>query len=399
MPGKLICTLVCSKFLARTVDFRYFFIMQTKVIKIDSGRPDVEKIKEAARLLDSGELVAFPTETVYGIGCRAQAGSLARLDQVKQRSGEKHYTLHIGRKEDVRKYVPRISARAEKLIRKGWPGPISIVFELAEQEIEKVQGILDKEAFAYIYKDNSIGIRCPDNPAAAMLLQNTVWPIVAPSANIAGREPATQAQDVLDQLDGQIDLLLDGGPCKHKQGSTVVKIGKNGLKILRPGVVSKDELQRLSTVNILFVCTGNICRSPIAKGLCQKYLAKNLECKVDQLEEMGYKVDSAGAMAVPGLKASSESVAFCAERGVDISTHRSRPLTGDMLLDCDYIYVMCQTHRQHVVGLRPEAAQQSLLLAENQDIPDPIGGGEEAYKRSGILIEQAVKKRVAEFLL
>jgi L-threonylcarbamoyladenylate synthase len=373
--------------------------MQTRIIKIDSVRPDVEKIKEAAKLLDSGGLVAFPTETVYGIGCRAQSDSLARLDRVKQRSGEKHYSLHIGRKEDVRKYVPRISARAEKLIRKGWPGPISIVFELTEQEIKKVQGILEKEAFAYMYKDNSIGIRCPDNPAAAMLLQNTAWPVVAPSANKTGREPATQAHQVLDQLDGQIDLLLDGGPCKYKKDSTIVKMGKKELQILRPGVVSKDELRRLSTINILFVCTGNICRSPIAKGLCQKYLAKNLECKVDQLEEMGYKVSSAGVMAIPGLKASSESVAFCAERGVDISTHSSRPLTGDLLSDCDYIYVMCQAHQRHVVSLRPEAVHQSWLLAGDQEIPDPIGGGEEAYKYSGMLIEQAVKKRVAEFLL
>lgn len=385
--------------LQRRQIFGTFHLMQTKIIKIDSDKPDVEKIKEAARLLDSGGLVAFPTETVYGIGCRAQADSLARLDEVKQRIGEKHYTLHIGRKEDVRKYVSGISARAEKLIRKGWPGPISIVFELTRQEIEKVQGILEREVFAYMYKDNSIGIRCPDNSAAAMLIQNTVWPIVAPSANITGREPTTQAQEVLDQFDGQIDLLLDGGPCKYRKGSTVVKIGKNELQILRPGVVSKDELQSLSTINILFVCTGNICRSPIAKGLFQKYLAKNLECKVDRLEEMGYKVDSAGAMAIPGLKASSESVAFCAERGVDISTHRSRPLTGDLLLDCDYVYVMCQAHRQHVVSLRPEAAKQSWLLAEDQEIPDPIGGGEQAYKRSGALIEEAVKKRVAEFLL
>ena len=373
--------------------------MQTRVVKVDGNNPDIKVIREASRLLDSGGLVAFPTETVYGIGCRAQADSLARLDKVKQRSGEKRYTLHIGRKEDVRKYVPRISTRADKLIRKGWPGPISIVFELTGQEIEKVQGIVEKEAFAYMYKDNSIGIRCPDNSAAAMLLQNSVWPIVAPSANKTGREPATQAHQVLDQLDGQIDLLLDGGPCKYEKDSTVVKMGKKELQILRPGVASKDELQHLSTINILFVCTGNICRSPIAKGLFQKYLAKNLECKVDQLEEMGYKVSSAGVMAIPGLKASSESVAFCAERGVDISTHRSRPLTGDLLLDCDYIYVMCHAHQRHVVSLRPEAVHQSWLLDEDQEIPDPIGGGNEVYKRSGLLIEVAVKKRVAEFLL
>ncbi len=372
--------------------------MKTNVIKVDSDRPDIDAIKQAVKLLESGGLVAFPTETVYGIGCRVQADSLARLDEVKQRSGEKYYTLHIGRKEDVKKYVPKISAREEKLIQKGWPGPISIVFELTEQQIEKVQGIFQKETFAQMYKDNSIGIRCPDNSVAALLLQNTVWPIIAPSANLSGRKPATQAKEVLDQFDGKIDLLLDGGPCKYKKASTVVKIGKNGLQILRPGVVSKDDLQRLSTICVLFVCTGNICRSPIAKGLFQKYLAEKLECEVDLLEEMGYKIDSAGTTAAFGLKASNESVEFCAEKGVDITAHRSKYLTRDLFQDCDYIFVMCQAHRQFVAGLSPEAVKKTRLLAEDQEILDPIGGGKKVYESCGALIEKAIKKRGTDFL-
>jgi L-threonylcarbamoyladenylate synthase len=373
--------------------------MRTEVIKVDSDKPDIEVIRQAAKLLESGGLVAFPTETVYGIGCRAQTDSLARLDEVKQRSGEKYYTLHIGRKEDVRKYVPRIPARVEKLIRKGWPGPISIVFELTKQQIEKVQGIFQPEALAYMYKNNSIGIRCPDNLIAALLLQNTVWPIVAPSANLTGRQPATKAQEVLNQFDGRIDMLLDGNPCKYKQASTVVKIGKGGLQILRQGVVSKDELQRLSTINILFVCTGNICRSPIAKGLFKKYLAEKLESKVDQLEEMGYKIDSAGTAAAYGLRASGESIEFCAAKGVDITDHQSKFLTRDLLEDCDYVFVMCQAHKQYVVSLMPEAARQTLLIDENMEIPDPIGGGKEVYERSGVLIEEAVKRRINEILI
>ncbi len=372
--------------------------MRTEVIKIDSDKPDIEVIRQAAKLLESGGLVAFPTETVYGIGCRAQADSLARLDEVKQRSGEKYYTLHIGRKEDVRKYVPIIPPRVEKLMQKCWPGPISIVFELTQQQIEKVQGIFQPETFAYMYRDNSIGIRCPDNLVAALLLQNTVWPIVAPSANLTARQPAIKAQEVLDQFDGKIDMLLDGNPCKYKKASTVVKMGKEGLRILRQGVVSKDELQRLSTINILFVCTGNICRSPIAKGLFQKYLAEKLDSKVDHLEEMGYKISSAGTAAAPGLRASSESIEFCAAKGVDITAHRSKFLTRDLIQDCDYIFVMCRMHKQYVVSLMPEAARQTLLLDEGREIPDPIGGGKDVYERSGILIEEAVKRRVTELI-
>ena len=154
----------------------------------------------------------------------------------------------------------------------------------------KQQKNLEKEVFENLYKDNSIGIRCPDNAIASMLLQETSNPVVAPSANITGQKPAVEPEEVLAQFSGQIQMLLDGGPCKYKKSSTVVKIGKKGLEILRPGVYSQAELQTLSEVKFLFVCTGNICRSPMAVGILRKYLAKKLKCEVDQLEKMGYKV-------------------------------------------------------------------------------------------------------------
>jgi tRNA threonylcarbamoyl adenosine modification protein (Sua5/YciO/YrdC/YwlC family) len=373
--------------------------MQTKVVKLDAIKIDLAKIKEAAALVDAGGLLAFPTETVYGIACRVETTSLAKLDDIKGRGPEKHYTLHIGEKNDIKKYVPTIGLKARKCVEKAWPGPLTIVFELDQQDIDKQQKKLKREIFENLYKDNSIGIRCPDNAIASILLQETSNPVVAPSANITGQKPATEPKDVLVQFSGKIQMLLDGGPCKYQKSSTVVKISQKGMEILRPGVYSQTELEALSEVKFLFVCTGNICRSPMAVGIFRKYLAKKLKCEVDLLEKMGYKLTSAGILEMAGSPASANAIAACAAKGIDIKAHKSQTLSQQLIEESDFIYGMGQAHCEQIVTLSPKSANRCVLLAENEEIPDPIGQSQEVYNNCAELIEKAVKKRVSELVL
>lgn len=405
--------------------------METRVLTIDSEKIDPSKIDEAAALIDSGGLVAFPTETVYGIACRVKSDSLARLDDIKgvprfAKNGEtetqgrtsgKYYTLHIGQKIDIANYVPTIGLKSQKLIRKAWPGPLTIVFELDEEDLDKQRKNLEAEVFQGLYyrcsglgtRDSSherqatsdeprysIGIRCPDNPIAAMMLKKASGPVVAPSANITDGPPAIDAGQVLAQLSGRIDLLLDAGPCKYKKSSTVVKIGKKELEILRPGFYSKVELEALSQIKFLFVCTGNTCRSPMAEGIFRKYLAEKLKCNVDDLEKIGYEVDSAGIIGSSGFPATAEAVTACAAMGVDIKAHRNKALSKELIEESDVIYAMEQIHRDRVIATVPEAAEKCLLLAGDMGIPDPIGHPQEFYDNCAKLIETAVQKRVGE---
>lgn len=370
--------------------------MQTKIIKLDPVKIDAAKVEEAAQVVDVGGLVAFPTETVYGIACRVETTSLAKLDNLKGRGTDKHYTLHIGRPADVEKYVPAVGLRARKLIRNAWPGPLTIVFELAERDIEKQQKSLKKEVFENLYKDNSIGIRCPDNAVATMLLQRTKEPVVAPSANKTSQPPAADAEQVLAQFSGQIDLLLDGGPCKYKKSSTVVKIGKKGLEILRAGVYSQEELEAMSEIKFLFVCTGNTCRSPMAEGIFSKYLAETLQCEVDQLDKIGYKVSSAGVINMTGQPASAEAIAACAAKGIDIKAHKSRALTRQLVEESDFIFAMTRMHCEQVAAMCLEAADKCVLLAGNKEIPDPIGQPQEVFNDCAELIEEFVRERISE---
>ena len=215
---------------------------------------------------------------------------------------------------------------------------------------------------------------------------------------MGGQAPGVDAQEVLAALGGKIDLVLDGGPCKYGKSSTVAKTGKQGVEILRGGVYSEAEVRAFSQVNFLCVCTGNTCRSPMAEGFFRKYLAEKLQCEVDHLGRMGYKVASSGLLNMAGSSASSESVAACSARGVDISSHRSQPLSLGLIEESDRIFAMERMHQARVVALSPEAAGKCVLLAED-DISDPVGQEQAVYDRCADLIEDAVRKRIGEFLL
>jgi protein-tyrosine phosphatase len=370
--------------------------METKVVKLNADRVGTAEVRDAAALVDGGGLVAFPTETVYGIACRVERESLARLDNLKGRTADKHYTLHIGRSETVDNYVPRMGLKARKLIDNAWPGPLTIVFELSDKDVEAQRGRVPKDVFEILYNNKSIGIRCPENAIASALLEQAVRPIVAPSANLTGNPPAVDAGQVLANLSGEVEMVLDGGPCKYKESSTVVKIGKKGAKLLRHGVYSRDEIYALSQMRFLFVCTGNTCRSPMAEGIFRKYLSEKLRCDVDELEDMGYKTSSAGVGGSFGLPASPEAVRACSAGGIDISAHRNQGLSKELVVESDFIFAMEPAHVQRIIDLVPEAAKKCSLLAEPKGIPDPMGLTQEYYDGCAEVIAAAVKKRIDE---
>jgi len=242
-------------------------------------------------------------------------------------------------------------------------------------------------------------LRCPDNPTASILLQLTNNPVVAPSANLTGHEPAVTAEEVLEQLDGKISAVLDTGPCKYQKSSSVVKIGKKGLEVLRKGLYSDLQLRQKSTIQFLFVCTGNTCRSPMAEGLFRKYWAEKIGCKVDQLEEMGYKTLSVATLSMAGVPVSSESVVACEKRGVDISEHRSQTVSEKLIEESDLIFTMGKSHRDMILSICPDAAEKCFLLATDKDVPDPIGQSQTVYDKCADMIENYIKNIISELVI
>ena len=149
----------------------------------------------------------------------------------------------------------------------------------------------------------------------------------------------------------------------------------------------------------MFVCTGNTCRSPMAEGIFRKYLAEKVECKVDDLDKMGYKVVSAGVLDMVGAPASTGAIAACAAKEIDIRSHKSKKLSRQLIEKSDFIFAMEQGHRETVGALSPDAANKCTLLAQDRDVPDPIGQPQKLFNSCAEMIEEAIKKKIDELVI
>jgi protein-tyrosine-phosphatase len=225
-------------------------------------------------------------------------------------------------------------------------------------------------------------------------------PIVVSSANRSAAADSQTAADVVQSLGDDVQLVLDDGQSRFGVPSTVVKVNDKGMELLRVGVVSEQTLRRLASLVILFVCTGNTCRSPMAEAIARKLIADRLGCRTDQLEDRGVIVQSAGLSAMSGGGAAAEAIEILSAMGMDLAAHESQPLTGQMVRYADMILTMTRAHRQSILSQWPDAAARTELLAIDQtDIADPIGAPPDVYRRCAAQLRTELEARVAKLEL
>jgi protein-tyrosine phosphatase len=355
--------------------------MPPVVIDVRNAEDARDVIHRAVQALAEGRLVAFPTETVYGIGASACHGeAIERLLALKQRKQNTPFAIAIKSAEEAIDFVPDMSPLARRLARRCWPGPVTLVVDSHHPDGLAAQ--LPARVREAVSPNGTIGLRVPANEILLDVLRMLAGPIALTSANRHGEPEAATAEEVARSVGDNVDLILDDGPCRYGQPSSVVRVYENRFEVLREGVVAEGTLKRLASTLVLFVCTGNTCRSPMAELLMRQRFAQQQKCRVDELEDRGFLVRSAGIAAAAGSPASSESVAIMREQGLDLGKHESQPLTEQLVRHADLILTMTAGHWQTIVDRWPGAADRTqMLLPEQIDVVDPIGRAVDDYRR------------------
>lgn len=210
--------------------------MNTKIIKIaDKVSPRDEELSEAAKILRHGGLVAFPTETVYGLGANAlDEGAAARIYAAKGRPSDNPLIAHISCIEELPALVREIPEAGKRLAEKFWPGPLTMIFPKKSVVPDGTTGGLD-----------TVAIRMPSDPVANRLIRLAGVPVAAPSANISGRPSPTRAGHVIEDMNGKIEMILDGGEVGIGVESTIVDVSGPVPVLLRPGAVTLEMLREV----------------------------------------------------------------------------------------------------------------------------------------------------------
>jgi len=233
----------------------------TKIIGISSENPEVEKLIQAAEILKQGGTVAFPTETVYGLGANAlDEEAISKIYIAKGRPQDNPLIVHIHEIDQLNELVDSIPEKAFPLMKKFWPGPLTLIFNRSNKIPDMITGGL-----------STVAIRMPNHNIALQLIKHSALPIAAPSANTSGKPSPTEASHVIEDLFGKIDMIIDGGNTGVGLESTVLDLSTNVPTILRPGAVTIEDLLTIFPKVEYDAALENTSESITPKSPGQKY--------------------------------------------------------------------------------------------------------------------------------
>lgn len=344
--------------------------MTTRLLRIDAQHPEPEVIADAARVIQDGGLVAFPTETVYGLGADAlNAQAVAGIFAAKGRPADNPLIVHIADVEQLAELVAELPPAVDVLARHFWPGPLTLVLPRKPRVPDAVTAGLD-----------TVAVRMPDHAVALALIRAGRRPIAAPSANLSGRPSPTEARHVWEDLAGRIDVILDGGPCRIGVESTVLDLTAERPTILRPGAITPEHLAPFlgavrvhpAAAGVEHAASAEAAAEPVrSPGMKYRHYAPRTPCIL-------YEGDAAAIVRAVAQRVAQERAA--GKRVAVLATAENAPA-----YDADVVYVAGRRAEPETVARelyrslrRLDEAGVDLIIMEGVD---PTGIGEAIMNR------------------
>jgi protein-tyrosine-phosphatase/tRNA A37 threonylcarbamoyladenosine synthetase subunit TsaC/SUA5/YrdC len=281
-----------------------------------------------------------------------------------------------------------VPVAARRLLARGWPAPLAVAIPgKADWPAHWSAPVRERLTAA-----GPVRFRCPEHPLFEVVAQALELPALVVDTFL----PTAEA--VLDALDDPDAVAVSAGGQPAEGKPTVVTFGVGRYEITERGLLPADEVEKLAARIVLFVCTGNTCRSPLAEGLAKKLLAERLGCRADELPRRGVWVVSAGVSASGESPAAAEAAAAAAELGADLGGHQSRPVNPQLLAVADDVIAMTRGHAQALAARYPGTGPAPRLLCGDDDLDDPIGAGIDVYRECARTILTNLQRFIPEWV-